>query len=251
MAQMYLTLPSNSSEKYFPDNTLSHFTTRLHMPIRLPPGEWEVGLAEIQYPHSWLTIRNRPEARIGVYFLDKNGDAVKKDNEHIDYGFYKSLQELVDALNAEVGRYVTFKLEKNSQQISAVVKERHMIELSAALQEITMLPQYLQNDYPRIGHVMANTRRGIDSIYVYCDLVEHQLVGDTQVPLLRIVPVKGNIGESITKTFNHIQYLAVRGGEAIQTVEIEMRDDIGRPITFENGRVVVVLHLRKIQFPYL
>ena len=52
----YLTLPSNSSMDYFPDNTLTHFTTRLPQMIDLD-GSWEIGLAEIQYPHSWHNIK--------------------------------------------------------------------------------------------------------------------------------------------------------------------------------------------------
>jgi hypothetical protein len=54
----YLTLPSNSSMDYFPDNTLTHFTTRLPQMMDLD-GSCEIGLAEIQYPHSWYNIKQR------------------------------------------------------------------------------------------------------------------------------------------------------------------------------------------------
>ena len=39
--EFYVTLPSNSSGAYYPDNTLSDFTTKLFKPIDLT-GEWEV-----------------------------------------------------------------------------------------------------------------------------------------------------------------------------------------------------------------
>ena len=42
-------LPSNSSSKYFPNNTISNYTTKLPQTIELD-GEWEVGLAEIMIP---------------------------------------------------------------------------------------------------------------------------------------------------------------------------------------------------------
>jgi hypothetical protein len=48
----YLTLPSNSSMNYFPNNTLTHYTTKLPKLMDMD-GTWEIGLAEIQYPHSW------------------------------------------------------------------------------------------------------------------------------------------------------------------------------------------------------
>ena len=50
------TLPSNSSMQYFPDNKRSKFVTKLSRTLQLD-GEWEVGLAEIVYPHTWYNIR--------------------------------------------------------------------------------------------------------------------------------------------------------------------------------------------------
>lgn len=51
--QFYLILPSNSSMKYYPDNTVTHFVTQLPHSIKLP-GEWAVALTEIQYPRSFM-----------------------------------------------------------------------------------------------------------------------------------------------------------------------------------------------------
>src|SRR6059036_470464 len=55
MTHFYLTLPSNSSQEYFPDNTKTEFTTKLASTIELT-NEWEVGLAEIMFPRSWYTV---------------------------------------------------------------------------------------------------------------------------------------------------------------------------------------------------
>ena len=46
--QFYLTLASNSSLEYFPDNTVANFKVKLAEPIELT-WEWEVALAEIHY----------------------------------------------------------------------------------------------------------------------------------------------------------------------------------------------------------
>ena len=51
----YLTLPSNASMKMYPDITLAHYITDLPRRVDLT-GEWECGLAEIQYPHTWYNI---------------------------------------------------------------------------------------------------------------------------------------------------------------------------------------------------
>ena len=55
--QFYITLPSDSSMKYYPDNTVAKFVTKLPEPIKLE-GEYEVGLAEIIYPRTWYNINN-------------------------------------------------------------------------------------------------------------------------------------------------------------------------------------------------
>ena len=51
----YMTLPSNASMKTHPDNTLTHYITALPQRIDLT-GEWECGLAEFQYPHTWYNV---------------------------------------------------------------------------------------------------------------------------------------------------------------------------------------------------
>ena len=57
MNHFITTLPSDSSEKYFPDNTVAHFTCRFLHRIRLD-GDYEVGLAEFIYPYSWFNFTN-------------------------------------------------------------------------------------------------------------------------------------------------------------------------------------------------
>jgi hypothetical protein len=47
--QFYLTLPSNSSMKYFPQNTVANFRVKLADRIVLP-GQWEVALTGLHYP---------------------------------------------------------------------------------------------------------------------------------------------------------------------------------------------------------
>ena len=41
--------------QYFPDNKTSNFLTKLPRTLQLD-GEWEVGPAEIDYPHTWYNI---------------------------------------------------------------------------------------------------------------------------------------------------------------------------------------------------
>jgi len=48
MSRFYMTLPSNSSMDYYPQNSVAQYTTKLNGQIELD-GEWEVGLTEISF----------------------------------------------------------------------------------------------------------------------------------------------------------------------------------------------------------
>ena len=67
--EFYVTLPSNSSMQYFADNKTSNFVTKLSRPLQLN-GECELGLAEIDYPHTWYNIREGKNS-VEVYIPDK------------------------------------------------------------------------------------------------------------------------------------------------------------------------------------
>ena len=79
---------------------------------------------------------------------------------------------------------------------------------------------------------VADLRKGLNSLYMYYPLMEPRMVGDAQVPLLRIVPVEGRDGEMITRVFDPIQYCPLLQ-RRFQTVDIDIRDDTGSIVPFE------------------
>ena len=56
MDHFYITLPSNSSEDFYGQQPLCSFKTHLAQSLELNVDEWEVGLAEIVYPHNWKNV---------------------------------------------------------------------------------------------------------------------------------------------------------------------------------------------------
>ena len=68
-SEFYLTLPSNSFMQYFPHNKTSNYVTKFSRTLQLD-GEWEVGLAEIDYPHAWYDIREGKNS-LEIYFPDQ------------------------------------------------------------------------------------------------------------------------------------------------------------------------------------
>ena len=85
--------------------------------------------------------------------------------------------------------------------------------------------------------------RHFHSLYVYCDIVESHPVGHTKVPLLRVVNVKGKYGDDVSSIFSNIYYHPVKQ-RYFDTIEIDIRDSIGRKIPFVRGTVTITLHFR-------
>ena len=85
---------------------------------------------------------------------------------------------------------------------------------------------------------------GFMAIYVYCDIVQPQIVGNTSAKLLRSIPVQGKLGDVITKTFTNIQYVPVQT-KSFEDVEIVLRNDTGDPVPFERGKLIATLHFRQ------
>ena len=67
--EVYVTFPSDSSMQYFPDNETSNFVTELSRTLQLD-GEWEVGLVEIDCPHTWYNTREGKNS-VEIYAPDK------------------------------------------------------------------------------------------------------------------------------------------------------------------------------------
>ena len=91
----------------------------------------------------------------------------------------------------------------------------------------------------------------IYSMYVYCDLLQHVVVGDTKAPLLRIVnkPPRTFTRRHLHKIFNPILYVPPQK-KNFDTVEINIMTDTGDPVPFRSGKSILVLEFRRTVHPY-
>ncbi len=86
----------------------------------------------------------------------------------------------------------------------------------------------------------------INSIYVYSSIVEHNIVGSSEIPLLTIVPVEGKHGTQVTYTPLRPEYKSV-AQEYINDIEMQLARSNGKDIPFLTGGVVrVTLHFKRI-----
>ena len=92
----------------------------------------------------------------------------------------------------------------------------------------------------------ADINDGLTALYVYTDVVEKRLVGDSMVPLLRVVPTEPSRTKYQHKwiQFKNIEYVPAVSTNT-DTVELNIRRDDGDIIPFDFGKVVVTLHFKK------
>lgn len=267
---LYLTLPSNSSAKYFPDNRASHYFTKLPQPVYLS-GEWEAGLAEIQFTN---TYSNVPDDQ--VYLNYTRSGAPKDITKYIDLskpsgsgvfedvskkvtlqgGFYEAAEVFVKALNKELDR-VLGRLPRNKHRVNLlynsankkttlrVFEDNAVVRLSKLLQIILGFEQSTFHGPEKItapGITVINQE--VKSMFVYCNLVSPRPVGDVMVPLLRTLPVADQARDLTHAVFNKPHYIPLSRFQ-FQDVEILITADTGQELSFPHGHTVVTLHFRR------
>ena len=115
--QFYLTLPSNGSMPYFPNNTVANYRVKLAETIDLP-GQWEVALVGLHYPHTWPTIKKGAQQT----FLYKLGADLKYETAILKDVYYPSLAQLIKALNASMSKEAQAKIKFSYNPSSRKVK---------------------------------------------------------------------------------------------------------------------------------
>jgi hypothetical protein len=94
---------------------------------------------------------------------------------------------------------------------------------------------------------IRNDLNSIDSLYIYTDIVEYQIVGDENAPLLQVVSTTGTRDTVIDKIYDTPQYVPLLRNN-IERIDIDIRSDLGKNIQFTSGRVVIKLHFRRKSF---
>ena len=96
--------------------------------------------------------------------------------------------------------------------------------------------------------VVSSLKEQVLNLYVYADIVEPHLVGDTQANLLRIAPVKDKEGRIVSEEFAIPLYFGLSRSN-FNTVTIFITDDNGYEVPFKDATVQVTLHFDRTQTP--
>lgn len=250
----YLTLLSNSSMEYFPENKTTMFSTKLPKSLILE-GEWYVGIVEIQYPCTMYTVREKENVIYTsqwVLMPNELKHSLVHNRKRIPAMNYDSIQQIIAALNKNTDLQITFHYNEITKQVSVVCLDStvDVLKLSTKLclqlgfEPNTNLISNKNGTYP------SNLKLGLPSqLFIYCDIIEPQIVGDVMAPLLRIVPLDPSVyvyGANKMHIFSPPHYVPVMRRE-FDVIEIDIRTSTGRKVPFQFGTTCIKVHFKKIK----
>ena len=261
----YITLPSNSSKDLFPENNPSEYVNKLSRWIDLN-GEWEVGLHSVAYTQ-WNTFKHLNilnEAILCKYpTLDKEAKPITKELKIVPTKtYYTTIDEYVTDINESVKRILKKEKLLPTGIKFSILNEKVTITSSHFTiylrKEQAVVLGFMKFDDPEevkkitigttTGSYNANLHRKTN-IHLYCDIVQPQIVGDTVLPLIGIIPTAektSGMHETIHEVEN-IHYIPIQT-KSFQKIKVLLRSSTYEPIPFEYGRATITLHFKPVNY---
>ena len=263
MAQnFYMTLPSNSSMAYFPSNTMAEFTTKLPKEVNLT-GQWSVGLSDIMFPKSFAFSKTFFDVySAGLQSKDPGGEAPPRyqkryttEDEYFpsNYHFIEHLNALMkaDSKSPQVQFKVTAK-----DIVSIKLPKKYGVNLSDILKKVlgfapdTTMVDFYNSGQHKGAYSITGTKRmdlgSIPTIYVYADIIEPTIVGDKLAQLLDVIAISDDTKQKMCSyRVEKPRYVPLQA-KNIAFPKISLMTDLGTPVPFVQGRVIVKLHFKKL-----
>jgi len=89
-------------------------------------------------------------------------------------------------------------------------------------------------------------KKTVPTLFVYCDILEHVVVGDVMAPLLRMVDMKCKRTYGKMHEMPHASLYVTLQKKHFDTAEINIMTDTGEPVHFVEGKSVTFLEFKRI-----
>ena len=211
-------------------------------------GDYECAMTEITYPYSWNNVHQ---------IVDKN----LKGNEFLIYNVKKNINEkheivanhyTLDGLTAALyKRFQTLRYRKHLEvsydpldnRVRFVFRNGFNLYLSGLMAYMLGYDSGLANG---VAPNPPDMTGGLTALYVYCDILNVSVVGNTHEKLLRIVPIKGKYQDVVNHEFVNPDYIDVLH-KNFSSVAITIKTDRDLPVAFKFGKAIVKLHFKRKQ----
>jgi len=86
----------------------------------------------------------------------------------------------------------------------------------------------------------------VQTLFIYCDILEHVIVGDVMAPLLRIVDMKRKQSHGkMHKTPHALLYVPLQKKQ-FDRIKTNTMTDTGDPVHFVDGKMVTILEFKRL-----
>ena len=154
-------------------------------------GDWEVGLVEIQYPHNWFivpTLKKHSTFTVqSTATTDANGPLIRH-SFYIRTGYYPHIYDLLTEIQektnealSDVNNSILLNYGGITRKISVTFSRPCSLSLPMHIWKMIGLMRGSW-DATNSNDGDVSDLDPVDSLFVYCDVLEHRVVGDSQVP---------------------------------------------------------------------
>ena len=267
----YLTLPSNVTSEIH-TNRQSNFTTHFKIPIRLS-SEYEVALVEFTYrefievdlgqihvkyendtnfrPFNLIGYENEPRdhfiERINEEILNYYTKLESKEieNKFIDNSILTKSIHIDSNTKDEIKKKCPSLIKINNISVNILIPNNTTIKFTGHSNKL-----FSTGDLELKSHhefqLYSELLNFYDYMFIYCDIIDYQLVGDqNDLKLLRSISKTSEYNKTIEKLFTSPHYVQVRNN-CINSINIIITDTTGLPIKFgsETSKVLLKLHFK-------
>jgi hypothetical protein len=135
------------------------------------------------------------------------------------------------------------RMSRLTQQ-TTVRESDNTVEITRKLGDVEWLTL---EDGKVLESTVAPRLKPINSLYIYSDISDYVMVGNSQAPLLGILPVQSKWGDQAYWNFNPAYYVRVKQAN-IRTIALRVCDETGETVHFESGHVICRLNFRRVGY---
>ena len=241
----------------FPTNTMARFTTLLPQKIDLT-GDWEVAVLEVTWP---AKVKNITKASFTLSRFEKTSPSMPKHNQTIPDGYYPTVDTLISRVLQTVYQRsdnfpVSWKVDPVSEKLEIFftgqkTEDQFLMlfksdDLSNTLGVTDTICCTLGKSRAVEGTYPVDIQGGRHTMFLYCDLIQNEILGDTQTALLRVIPLQQTKDAATCyRTFNKLQWKRL-SRTSFQSITISLCDETGQPMPFVSiGRTNLTLAFRQ------
>ena len=185
VTELYITIPNWTSSNYFSHNSIGEFRVQLPHSLDLK-GLWSVGLSQILYNYTWYNIEQNRN-KIYITINKKNSVVV------IPEGFYTDKSNLIHQINTNIDHILgnirpKFGINSYTGKCRVILPQHCTVQFS---EDLSLLLGFKTNDIHKSSDAdfAINLKHKTEAVYIYCDIIEDQIVGEEKWRLERLLVV--------------------------------------------------------------